>query len=114
MFENEETQQAAKTAILAHCPKWEDRGIASVVCMYDGSGDEGSISGFEYDEGGGNDLEPEDKILEDHFEALTFANVSYDNEGGGGTITVDVKNRTITREEYFYETTRTTASEETL
>lgn len=95
----------AKEVILTQCAVWEALGITSVVCNYSGSGDEGSISDFEIEPntiteaqaGIGNWQTP----IYDAFDSLTFAEVSGNHEGGGGSITVDVKAKTITRAEYY-------------
>lgn len=106
----EETAAAlakSKATILAEVPAWKAKGISEVKCLYDGSGDEGSISGFEFDENSVEDSEISDAVR-DAFEELTFAEVTGDNEGGGGEIIVDLRNKTpkITRSEYYYQTER--------
>lgn len=100
--------ERAKATILAEVPAWKAKGISEVKCLYDGTGDEGSISGFEFDENSVEDSEISDAVR-DAFEELTFAEVTGDNEGGGGEIVVNLrKNKTpkITRSEYYYQTER--------
>ena len=102
----------AKNTILAQCEAWAALGINTVECSYSGSGDEGNIDEFSFNDSEDykENSEFEKKAgladgwetpLFDAFESLTFANVSGNDEGGGGTITVDVKEKTITRAEYF-------------
>jgi hypothetical protein len=99
-------RKSAKQTILDKCADWGKLGITQVECNYAGSGDEGFIEGFI--------ITPETITQEaagigeygnpvyDAFDRLTFAEVSETNEGGGGTITVNVNARKITRQEYYY------------
>lgn len=101
------TQDEAKMKLVAHCGIWAGRGIREVVCNYSGSGDEGFIQGYEVDGVDQSSLDYADTMMRDAFDALIFAEVSGDGEGGGGQIIVNVVDRKIYRREYYNETVET-------
>lgn len=108
-----QSRQDAIAAIKAKCAEWEAAGYVQVKVEYDGSGDDGSIQQVTCEDESGAEFEADDaQASDDLFWPLCFQNVSYDNDGGGGEIIVNVKERTITRQEYYYETVREDATKE--
>jgi hypothetical protein len=106
------THEEAKAALLAHLPRWKARNVKTIAMYYSGSGDEGHTDGYDYNEETGygdqplhDEDSPKTYKLEDAFDSLAWANVSGNNDGGGGVITVDVDAGTITRKEFYYQQT---------
>lgn len=96
----------------------EEMGVHEVYGEYSGSGDSGQFDGIStYPNGLEGSLPPLRGIdplvtegLEDIFDAVTdqVATPGFENnDGGGGTITVDVRNNRIFHTAYYYETVRT-------
>ena len=80
------------------------QGLKTISVTFDGSGDDGCIQDFECVPKG-FELDPE--ITEELEEtALDLMVGSFDNDGGGGTMEIDLDNMTISYDEYSYETIR--------
>lgn len=78
------------------------QGLKTITVTFDGSGDDGCIQDFECVPNG-FELNPEIKEEVENA-AIDLMVGSFDNDGGGGTMEIDLENMRVEYHEYFYET----------